>query len=426
MTKVAFKKEWLDNGVIDKLLTELNSGTELNSEGNITFTAPDHQDLFFLLADGIGHSGSITRNDASAISYRSFLDLRKNGKVSRKPLVSEISRRIAELERTPFQKYTMWTKCRLKEMSFASSAHFEVDEVTIKTSYRLPKWLQLEEYFISGVGRIDPNVLPFFGHIIFSVKARNENEASKRIFAAADTFFAIANTSRRAVESWTQRVPSAKLWLGPHQFFFEKRRFLGKNRVWYNPNYDEAKWNRFPESAEKFFDGANQIRRVINTLTNHPLHSELRNSLLLISEGMISDDLAFRLMRFWSAAEALYAAGEDKTPSKKLISRLTFASKSDVWLDKIKLERCYNLRNLYVHRGSNEADDTSLVQHLRELLLHQIYYYLFHGRDIASHADLLMMVDLPADETDLDRRKTAIDRRLNIVRSGRHSVSTEI
>lgn len=420
MVNVSFRKAWSDSGIVDKLITELNLGTELNPEGNITFTAGDHRDLFFLLADGITYPETITRNDASAISYRSFLDLRKSGKVSRKSLISEIAKRVAELESAPRHKYTMWTKCRLRQMNFAKSVRFAVAGVAIRTAARLPRWLRLDEHFISGIGSIDPNVLPFFGYLIFSVEARNVNEASKKIFAAADLFFSIANTSQRSIELWTQRVPSATLWLGPHQFFFESRKFIGEGQVWYNQNYDEEVWNRFPRDATEFNRKAPRIRRVLKKLDSHPLQSELKSSLLLINEGMTSDDLAFRLMRFWSAAEALYAPEDDKTPTRKLISRLTFASKSNEWLDKIKLERCYHLRNMYVHRGSNDSDDTSLVQHLRELLLHQIYYYLWQGQDLGSHADLLMMVDLPGGEEALERRKLAIDRRLNIARSGRH------
>jgi hypothetical protein len=179
-------------------------------------------------------------------------------------------------------------------------------------------------------------------------------------------------------------------------------------------------WNRFPKDAKDFVRQAPLIKRALKKLADHPLRAELKASLLLINEGMTSDDLAFRLMRFWSAAEALYAPGEDKVPARKLIARLTFASKASEWLDKIKLERCYHLRNIYVHRGSNDSDNTSLVQHLRELLLHQIYYYLWQGRDLEKHSDLLMMVDLPSAEGALERRRLAIDRRLSIARSGRH------
>lgn len=420
MTRVSFRKDWSNSGNIDKLLSKLNLGTELNTEGGITFTAQDHDDLFFLLADGIIYPSTITRNDASTISYRSFLDLRKKGDVGKKPLISEVSKRIADLEKAPRRKYTMWTKCRLRKMALSKNLRFNVEGVMVRTAPTLPQWLHLNDHFISGVGWIDPNVLPSFGYLIFSTEARNENEASKKIFGAADLFFSIANTSKRSLDLWVQRLPSAKLWLGPHQFFFEGRKFLGNEKVWYNQNYDEAHWNGFPEDASELNRQASLVRRVIMALAGHPLRPQIKASLLLINEGMTSDDLAFRLMRYWSAAEALYAPETDKTPTSKLLSRLTFTSKLDEWLDKIKLERCYHLRNMYVHRGANDSDDTSLVQHLREVLLHHIYYFLLHGQDILTQEDLLMMVDLPSSEEPLERRKLAIDRRLNIARTGRH------
>ena len=162
MKGASFRKEWSDSGLIQKLLNELNDGTELGSENNITFIAGDHRDLFFLLADGIAYPDSITRNDAWDISYRSFLDLRRKGRVDRKLLISEIAKRVTALETAPRRKYTMWTKCRLRQMSSTRTARFEVAGVKIRTSPDLPKWLQLEEHFISGVGRINPNVLPFY------------------------------------------------------------------------------------------------------------------------------------------------------------------------------------------------------------------------------------------------------------------------
>jgi hypothetical protein len=420
VTGVSFRKKWTESGIIDKLLAKLNDATEPNSEGGINFTTRDHTDLFFLLGDGVTHPETITRNDAFTISRQAFLDLRKSGRVSRKPLISEIAKRVVALEQTPQKKYTMWTKCRLRQMSFAKTARFDVEGVAIRTAPYLPKWLRLDEYFISGVGTINPNVLSFYGYLIFSTEARNENEASQKIFAAADLFFSVANTSTRSVDIWIQRVPSAILWLGPHQFFFENRKFIGTDQVWYNQNFDEKIWNRFPKDAEELNKRAPQIRRIVKALGDHPLRDPLRASLVRINEGMTSDDLAFRLMRFWSAAEALYAPGDERTPKDTLISRLTFASKSDAWLDRIKLEKCYDLRNMYVHRGSNDGDDTSLVQHLQELVLHQIYYYLFQGDDIESQQDLLMMLGLPNSERALEKWKQAVDRRINIARRDRH------
>lgn len=420
MAEISFRSDWKQAGTISKLLLQLNNGTELNSSDTITFVADDHLDLFFLLADGLVYPNDITRNDASAISRRAFLDLRRRGAVLEKPLLAEIAQRIKSLQNATRTRFTMWSKCRLKQMSFHPTSRFELDGVSIRTASSLPAWLHLDEHFISGVGRIEPNQLPFFGYIIFSVEARNENEAAKRIFEACDLFFAIVNTSWRSVELWIQRRPNAKLWLGPHQFFFKGKKFIGEDHVWYNQSFDEDKWNLFPADAKEFYRLSNQFRKIIRELAHHPLRTELRAVLVLVSEGMASGDLAFRLMRFWSAAETLYAKEGDRTNHKTLITRLTFASKDQRWLDRLKLERCYHLRSSYVHKGSSENDDTTLVQHLRETLLQHVYYYLFNAADITTHEDLLMMVDLPSDVSSLNRRIVSIERRKNIIQGGRH------
>lgn len=373
---VAFSSDWVQSGDITRLIAELNAGTELAGQG-ITFKVRDHEDLFFLLADGIHHSESITRADVSSASRRAFIELRKKGDVSQEALITEINKKIAKLQSAPLKRFTMWSKFRMRQMSFSPGCRFTIETVRIRTAARLPKWLQLDEHFISGIGHIYPNVLPFYGYIICSVEARNENEASKKIFHACDLLYAIVNTSWRSLEPWVQRRPSAKLWLGPNQFFFEGRKFLGKDHVWYDQTYDEKLWNSFPPDAKQFLKRVPRFKKALKALQFHPLRVPLKRALILISEGMTSQDLSFRLMRFWSAAEVLYSGESERTSAKKLISRLSFASKEDAWLDKIKLERVYQLRNAYVHRGSREDDDSSLVQHLRELLIGHIQYYLF-------------------------------------------------
>lgn len=54
------------------------------------------------------------------------------------------------------------------------------------------------------------------------------------------------------------------------------------------------------------------------------------------------------------------------------------------------------------------------------MLLVQVYYYIRNASDIATHRELLMMVDLPSDESQLDRQVLAIERKRNLLRTGQH------
>jgi len=257
----SFRRDWEKSGAVNHLVKLLNEGTEKNPDGGITFVAQDHRDLFFLLADCIVAPSDVTRNDVSAASYRAFLDLRRQGNVATGILISEIAERIEALRKKPRNKYSMWSKMRLRQMAHNRGSRFKLDDVSIRTTYRLPNWMVLEEHFISGVGDINPNTLPFFGYVVLSTEARNENEASKKLYNAMDLFFAVINTSFRSLELWTERRPSAKVWPGPNHFFFERRKFLGKNHVWYSPNFDEKEWNLFPDDARKFLDRKDTYRK---------------------------------------------------------------------------------------------------------------------------------------------------------------------
>ena len=230
---------WLKGGDPTALLARLNQGTETNQSGSITFTASDDRELFELLAHQVSFPADVNYQDASAISYRAFLDLRKKGQVEQKSLISLIARRVEQLRDRPMVTFTMWTKFRLQQMAFAKSVKFKFDDVRLRTAPQLPKWLRLETHFISGVGDIHPNDLPFYGYIILATEARSENEATERLFAALEKFFAVINTSWRSTEMWVSHRPSAVILHGPNYFFFKAKKYLGRDRVWWSEDFDE-------------------------------------------------------------------------------------------------------------------------------------------------------------------------------------------
>lgn len=419
-TRIAFREDWLKSGAIARLLQRMNEGTEPTGSGAISLKAGDHRDLFFLLADCIVMPGELARSDISHLSHRAFINLRKNGPVTPPKLLSEISERVNHLLSVPSKTFTMWTAFRVRMDIDARGSRFRIDDVRINLYRNLPKWLCLQEHFISGVGIINPNSILNYYYLVCNTTARNENQASDKIFRACDTFYASINTAWRTTEFFAKRHSTAKILPGPYQFLFEGQKFLGTDKVWYTPNFDEDEWCRSPKSASDFARQSNTIRKVLSRLQRHPLRTQLEKALVFSSEGMMSKDLSFRLMRFWSAAEALFTSEADRTNSKKLIDRMVFAERENREISRMKLERAYILRNLYVHHGSTDNDDNSLTENLRETILIFAFYILFNGEDIATHSDLLMMLDLPSDQSALAIRRQAIDRRLRLIQTGRH------
>lgn len=412
---------WLGGGSPASLLQRLNDATELNERGSISFIRNDHRELFELLAHQICFPEGFSYRDVSAISYRAYLDLRKEGAVDQKSLISLIAQRVEQWKTRPLKTYTMWTKMRLSQMASASGLRFQFDGVFVRTVANLPKWLSLETNFISGIGDVNPNVLPFFGYAILSTKARSENEASDKLFIALDKFYAIVNTSWRFNEFWISHRPSSILLHGPNYFFFENKKFLGQNRAWFNQDFDEKEWTFSPKTAADFSKNADLFKRAIKRLECHPLRVPLERAIVLVSEGMMSSRLSFRLMRFWSAAEALYTKENSQTPYDRLIDRMLFAEAEDeISIERLKLKRASELRNQYVHRGLTEKENSSLIQNLRETILRFAYYILFNGDDFRKHAELLEMIEPSNAPHKVAEKLLAIERRRKIVETGRH------
>lgn len=420
MATVSYKNDWQKSGRLKLLLTKINAGTAIREDGAVSFIDHDFQQYFDLLPSAFRYPNAIPRSEFGSIVYGSSIELRKRGKITAEHLLHEVNERSARNLSRPLIPFTMWTRLRLRNMSQSKGFRLRYDEVGLQGTSNLPAALRLEPYFLSGHGQIDPGIDHQFGYLIARTAARSEDAAAKKIFDACDAFFAFANIYWRSYPLWADRHAEAKLWMWRFNFFWQRGKYLGTEKIWYNPSFDENEWNRFPGDYDKFLKALPAIRRALAKLQAHPLRNVLFQTAKLIHEGMSSPDLSFRLLRYWSAMERLYSESSDKNaPYDKLIRRLTFAE-HDRELAAMKLERLSNLRNAYVHSGSTDDDRNMLTQFLGGVLEHQVRYILIQGTDFADHGELIEMADLPGDLDLLERRKRSIERRQNIVRFGRH------
>src|SRR3546814_7685108 len=91
------------------------------------------------------------------------------------------------------RKFTMWTKFRAQNMFHTPGFRLEWDGVSIRSAASLPPWLRVEEYLLSGVGRIYPRRPEQFGHIILSCDEREEQRAVDRMMDALQLVLGLAN-----------------------------------------------------------------------------------------------------------------------------------------------------------------------------------------------------------------------------------------
>jgi hypothetical protein len=400
---------------VTALLNAFAAETEV-IDGVVHFLTFDFDELFEIVQDAFQLPPAFTRRQIRRMLRQALLDCRKaEGKMNEVSLLKRLEELVKGELAQKQVRFTMWTKFRAQQMSFAPGFSIVWNGVRIRSAAGLPAHLRLDEYFLSGHGRIDPRPPVFYGYVILSCDARDEESAVDRMTDALQLFMGVMNLylrfgqyTHRTGQHWTD----GPLWLGPYQFVFREKNFLGEDRIWYNPDYLEEAWNRSAINMAKLLARLPRARKALKQLATHPLRNELIRTILLLQDGMAARDGSHRLLRYWSALEQLYGESDIRSRNtQRIIQRASFAE-VDPRLERWKLSHASRLRNEYVHAGGLDNDLDASTEHLRLLLCRHVNHLIFRRGDLRDHAELLEMADLPSDLRRLEERKATIDRRI--------------
>ncbi|WP_174688468.1 hypothetical protein [Sphingopyxis witflariensis] len=377
-----------------------------------------------ILPDAFIVKPALRRSAAIRLFRRALYQSRRDG-----PLTAEsIRKRADEIHRSDravrLKNFTLWTKIRVTGMDDAQNLKFKWGDVSIRITAQLPKWLRLDPFQHASIGPVDPSEPALSGYAILSCRERLEEDAVDRMLDAFQLLMALMNIYETR-GNWTimsgNNWTAGQLRMGPFQFVFQERKSLGKNRIWYDPNYSERAWNEHLPDFSKYLEVAPFTRQALAALTNHPLKRVLVSALQLVQDAFEARDGNHRLLRFWTALEKLYV--EDWAPDRsnqKVIDRATFADDEHL-LTRWQLSHVARLRNEHVHARGHEDAFMQQAQMLRALLTRHLLHWIFHGRDFDKHEALLAYVDLPRDDNALKAMRKIINRRLNLNRRQRES-----
>lgn len=400
--------------------------TAVLPNGDVQFLTIGHDDFFEILPDAFEFPPTFTRRQVRKVLRRGLLDCRKANTMSEAALVkrAELLAK-AELAQKPV-RFTLWTKLRATQMSFSPGFTISWNGVRIRSAKRIPAWLRVGKYHLSGFGEVDPEPPAFFGFVVITCDARDEETAVDRMLDAWQLVMGLANLYARlghysyhSGRHWTD----GQLWLGPYQFVFRRKKFLGSERIWYNPDYLGEAWRRNPIEMKALLKQLPSVRRAMKSLDVHPMREVLVQAILLFQDGMAARDPSHRLLRYWSALEQLYGDDGRNKNYQRIIQRAVFAD-THRSLERWKLFHASQLRNQYVHAGGLDSDLDAATEHLRGLLGRHINHLLLVRGDLRSHGELLEMLDLPADVAALEMRKITIDRRIDYMK-GAEAVAVE-
>lgn len=377
------------------------------------FRATDYMEE--ILPDAFTVTPAMRRPAAIRLFRRALYQARRDGKLTSDAII----KRAEGLQRSDravrLKSFTIWTKIRARGMSDVPGLRFGWNGVSIRTAAQLPRWLQLDPFHHSGIGRIDPANPVQSGYVILNCEERLADDAIDKMLDALHLLMGLMNLYETR-GTWTimsgHNWTAGQLRMGPFQFVFEGRKFLGGNRIWFDPSYHEAAWNHQMPEFSKYLKIARFTKQALAALSTHPLQSILVSALQLAQDGFEARDGNHRLMRFWAALEKIYVEDWARERSnQKVIERATFAD-ADYQFTRWQLSHVARLRNEHVHARGVEDTFMELSQMLRDVLARHLLHWIFHGQYFEKHEALLSYVDLPRSDDALMRLRDLVDRRL--------------
>lgn len=398
-------------------MRQFEEGTHIEN-GVLSYQRDDFNELFQLLPDAYTVKPEVNRSEAVELFSRAIISCRHSGPLTADAISERAAKLLSKRNDVPVVPFTLWTKFRADGMFHAAGFSLKWQGIRLRSAAQLPAWLQLDEYFISGIGRIQPHKPDGYGHLILSCSARNEERAVDTMLDALQLILGLLNLydtwgrfSWIGGRNWTE----GSLWEGPNHFVYRKREFRGKDRIWYNPDYDLETWRRLPPRMSRVLKIVPIARKALAALENHPVRDVIVRTIQLLQEGFATRDSSYRLLRYWSALEQLYVETDSRGRSnEKIFERANFAERDPV-LSRWKLEHIARLRNDYVHAGSSGDDFHDMGQFLRRMLARHINYWIFNGSNLLDHGELLSFAKLSGDRATLVQMRNLIDRRIDFI-----------
>jgi len=417
--KVLFSK-FIDPSLRHRLFKTIQDSSTVSANGQISWPGFRGIDQYVsTLGDAFVFPEEISHHEAPSIIWRGILDALKSGKLTDSSVLEAFQRITDSTLSEPLRDFSMWLRLSYTHPISSPDILFWYGGVFIRLSARIPSYMNISEQELSRLSPIETKDTPNFGYLVARTKARNKTEAADKIFGSTEILRSVYNL---ALKQWniigSEQKPEAALLMGPYQFYFQGKKSLLPESMWFNPSFRDEHWGA-KINIGKLSKHAPAIRKALAKLEPHPLKDPLSAALLMMNDGMESADMTHRTLRYWTALERLFQAGDERISYDKIIRRATYLENPPD-ISRAKFARLMRIRNQYVHMGKSEDRHHQLTQYLAEEIRSHIFYLVFNGDDFADHGEFLEMTDLPSNTEALQRRRRAIDRRERMIEKRRH------
>jgi hypothetical protein len=419
MVSVRRSNKHVSDAALAAWIKAFTDGTEVSAAGNLSYKRLDFLEMFEILPDAFHVTSELDPSEKAAVLSAAARACRSAGTMTVPALIKAADRLVSDRLKMPKSTFSMWTKLRARQASFSPGFKLQYGGVRIWSASRLPPYMRAREYFLSGHGRIDPTKPTFYGHLVARCSARTDDGAVRTMLHSLQVVMGLTNLVL-LYGSWShpigRKITEGKLFGGPYYFLYKGRRFLGEERVWYNPQYDEEAWASLTIQMPELLQALPHVRRLICNLEEHTFGIVLARTITLLQEGFESADTSFRLLRYWSALEHLYAERSSRQRNYDRIMKRAAFAEPEFELTLWKLRHASNLRNEYVHLKSHDEDLQAICQFLRDMLSRHLLYLLKNPRRFATHDEFLQFVELPRTVGELTALKALVELRTSVAK----------
>ncbi len=352
--KVIFSKQ-IDTSLRGRVLNSLENATSIDNNGQVTWGIEGEvQQHISILRDAFEFPNELSGHECAGLVWRGLFDARKKGALTDSSVMEEVQRNADANLAQSVRRYSMWSQISYEKSAAVRTLKFKFDDVEIRLTSQLPSYMHLSAGTLSNLGHLSVNDNNRFGYLVAVTTARNEAHAADKIFRATEMVQSVYNL---ALKSWnifgSEQKPEALMLMGSHHFLYRDKKPLYPEHTWYNPNFREEFWTSTPRESKTIFTSAKTVRKALKALEHHPLKDPISTAFLMMNDGMQSADMSHRTLRYWTAIERLFQAGDERASYEKIIKRATYLDDADS-LAGAKLSRLVRIRNRYVHMGTAE------------------------------------------------------------------------
>ncbi|WP_182914029.1 hypothetical protein [Sphingobium terrigena] len=225
----------VSNEQLQALFDDFESNSTVLEDGRLSFPGfRTTQHLREILPDAFIVKPALRRSAAIRLFLRALYQSRRDGLLTAEAVIERAEEFYRQDRAVRLKKFTLWTKIRARGMAQVQNLKFNWADVSIRTVAELPKWLRLEPFENSSIGYVDPAQPNHSGYVILSCRERMEDDAVDRMLDALHLLMALMNIYETR-GSWTimsgHNWTAGQLRMGPFQFVFRERKFLGKKVV---------------------------------------------------------------------------------------------------------------------------------------------------------------------------------------------------